>query len=303
MDISIIIPLYNKEEYIEDCLNSCLSQVFQGEFEVIVVDDGSIDNSGKIADRIAAKDNRLKIIHTQNGGVTAARRIGYEHAQGKFVMFVDSDDKLLDNALSSTYDAIIQQNADEVVAYYKTQHGRIADSGIRGWANPDFMIKELLASRIYFCVLWGILFRKEILKGCLDIPRDIRNGEDILLQIKVLAKKPKVYFIGKCIYYYMEGLPNDRRLELEVEKLYDQILEDTLSEKGDKYKSSILHHKVKVYENFINERKFYAFRDYYKQFRKHMNKDIPLLDKIVMALPPRLAYFPVHYYKKWTGRC
>ena len=302
MDISIIIPLYNKEEYIEDCLNSCLSQVFQGEFEVIVVDDGSIDNSGKIADRIAAKDNRLKIIHTQNGGVTAARRIGYEHAQGKFVMFVDSDDKLLDNALSSTYDAIIQQNADEVVAYYKTQHERIADSGMRGWINPDYMIKELLATRIHFCILWGILFRKEILEGCLDIPRDIKNGEDILLQIKVLAKNPKVYFIGECIYYYMEGLPNDRKLELEVEKLYDQILEDTLSEKGDKYKSSILHHKVKVYENFINESKFYAFQDYYKQFRRLMNKDIPLLDRIVMVLPPRLAYFPVHYYKKWTGR-
>lgn len=302
MDISIIIPLYNKEEYIEDCLNSCLSQVFQGEFEVIVVDDGSIDNSGKIADRIAAKDNRLKIIHTQNGGVTAARRIGYEHAQGKFIMFVDSDDKLLDNALSSTYDAIIQQNADEVVAYYKTQHERIADSGMRGWINPDYMIKELLATRIHFCILWGILFRKEILEGCLDIPRDIKNGEDILLQIKVLAKNPKVYFIGECIYYYMEGLPNDRKLELEVEKLYDQILEDTLSEKGDKYKSSILHHKVKVYENFINESKFYAFQDYYKQFRRQMNKDIPLLDRIVMVLPPRLAYFPVHYYKKWTGR-
>jgi len=302
MDISIIIPLYNKEEYIEDCLNSCLSQVFQGEFEVIVVDDGSIDNSGKIADRIAAKDNRLKIIHTQNGGVTAARRIGYEHAQGKFVMFVDSDDKLLDNALSSTYDAIIQQNADEVVAYYKTQHERIADSGMRGWINPDYMIKELLATRIHFCILWGILFRKEILEGCLDIPRDIKNGEDILLQIKVLAKNPKVYFIGECIYYYMEGLPNDRKLELEVEKLYDQILEDTLSEKGNKYKSSILHHKVKVYENFINESKFYAFQDYYKQFRRLMNKDIPLLDRIVMVLPPRLAYFPVHYYKKWTGR-
>lgn len=302
MDISIIIPLYNKEEYIEDCLNSCLSQVFQGEFEVIVVDDGSIDNSGKIADRIAAKDNRLKIIHTQNGGVTAARRIGYEHAQGKFVMFVDSDDKLLDNALSSTYDTIIQQNADEVVAYYKTQHERIADSGMRGWINPDYMIKELLATRIHFCILWGILFRKEILEGCLDIPRDIKNGEDILLQIKVLAKNPKVYFIGECIYYYMEGLPNDRKLELEVEKLYDQILEDTLSEKGNKYKSSILHHKVKVYENFINESKFYAFQDYYKQFRRLMNKDIPLLDRIVMVLPPRLAYFPVHYYKKWTGR-
>ena len=117
-----------------------------------------------------------------------------------------------------------------------------------------------------------------------------------------MKEKIRLLSKGKLDYVLPELELSESELELEVEKLYDQILEDTLSEKGNKYKSSILHHKVKVYENFINESKFYAFQDYYKQFRRLMNKDIPLLDRIVMVLPPRLAYFPVHYYKKWTGR-
>ena len=301
MKISIIIPVYNKEEYVAGCLQHVLNQNFDS-FEVIAVDDGSTDKSGAICDEIANNDNRLKVIHTPNYGVTAARRIGVENAKGDYIMFVDSDDTLLPDALKSTYNIILKTNADEVIAYYKTQNGRIADPGLRGWTEPTFMIKELLGSRLYFCVLWGILFKKEILEGCLDTPREIRNGEDILMQIKVLAKKPKVYFIDKCIYLYQEGLPNDRKLTLEVEMLYDSILEKTLSNKEYEFDYALLHHKIKVYENFLNNKQFDTYDLYYKRFCKNINKEIPLMDRIIMLLPPRIAYFPVHYYKKFKGK-
>lgn len=93
MEISIIIPIYNKEKYVRSCLTSALSQDFE-DYEVIAVDDGSTDGSGLICDEIAQKDKRLRVIHTENGGVTAARRHGVEEAQGRFIMFCDSDEAI-----------------------------------------------------------------------------------------------------------------------------------------------------------------------------------------------------------------
>ena len=82
MEVSVVIPVYNKEEYVEQCLRSVLAQQFDG-FEVIAVDDGSTDGSGAVCDRLAASDARLRVVHTPNGGVTAARRRGVEEARGR----------------------------------------------------------------------------------------------------------------------------------------------------------------------------------------------------------------------------
>ncbi len=118
MKVSIIIPVYNKEQYLRPCLTSALSQDFE-DYEVIAVDDGSTDSSGRICDEKASKDSRLRVIHTENAGVTAARRRGMEDAKGEFVMFCDSDDQLLPHAIRNSYEAIIANNADEVIAPYQ----------------------------------------------------------------------------------------------------------------------------------------------------------------------------------------
>ena len=122
MEISIVIPVYNKAEYINGCMDCLLQQDFD-DFEVICVCDGSTDNSGEICDQWAAKEQRIRVIHKDNGGVTAARRRGVEEAQGKYVMFVDADDKLLPGALSTMHQAIEQSQADEVIATFKTHEG------------------------------------------------------------------------------------------------------------------------------------------------------------------------------------
>lgn len=89
--VSIIIPAYNVEKYIERCLHSITGQTYQA-IEIIVVDDGSTDSTGEILDRYAISDSRMKVIHTKNGGVSAARNIGLENAGGEFLSFVDADD-------------------------------------------------------------------------------------------------------------------------------------------------------------------------------------------------------------------
>ena len=98
--ISVIIPLYNTGRYIGECLDSILAQSY-GDYECIVVDDGSTDDGGRIADSFALRDSRFKIYHTDNRGVSAARNLGLEKARGEFVVFVDSDDTVENSYLAS----------------------------------------------------------------------------------------------------------------------------------------------------------------------------------------------------------
>lgn len=298
MEISIIIPVYNKQDYVEKCLRQLVEQDFDS-FEIIAVDDGSTDESGAICDKMAKEDSRIMVFHTENNGVTAARRRGLVESKGKYIMFVDSDDELQPNALDVMYRSIEETGADEVIATYHDQYGRLYDTGRRGWVSDESIIYDLLQTRSGVCVLWGVIFRRELLDGCLDIPREIRSAEDILMQIKCLVKHPRIYFIGTPIYMYNKGLPNNRKLEVHVERLYDDVLRQTLQPRWEEFKDHFTLHQLKMYENFIDTRQWNARKDYYDEIRPNINKRHPIADRIAFYLPPRVSYLLVHYYKKW----
>lgn len=298
MEISIIIPVYNKQDYVEKCLRQLVEQDFDS-FEIIAVDDGSTDESGAICDKMAKEDSRIMVFHTENNGVTAARRRGLEESKGKYIMFVDSDDELQPNALDVMYRSIEETGADEVIATYHDQYGRLYDTGRRGWVSDESIIYDLLQTRSGVCVLWGVIFRRELLDGCLDIPREIRSAEDILMQINCLVKHPRIYFIGTPIYMYNKGLPNNRKLEVHVERLYDDVLRQTLQPRWEEFKDHFTLHQLKMYENFIDTRQWNARKDYYDEIRPNINKRHPIADRIAFYLPPRVSYLLVHYYKKW----
>lgn len=296
MEVSIIIPCYNKEQYIEACIQSILTQEFRS-FEIIMVDDGSTDRTGYLCDQIATLDTRVKVYHTSNGGVTAARKFGFDHSTGKYIMFVDCDDQLMPNAIQTLYDNIERTQADEVIGAHKTQMGTICDSGLRGWQDTSFMINDLLALHNSFCVLWGIIFRKDILTGCLDTPRDIINGEDIMMQIKVLMKNPKVYFIEDLVYLYNYGLPNNRAFTLARVQLFDTELKQTLLPRWEEFRNGYLLHCIKTYENHLWRRNF-DIKNYYRPLKKENLSHIPIKDRIVFCLPLPIAYWLVWIKKK-----
>lgn len=300
MEVSVVIPVYNKVEYVERCLRSVLAQEMDG-FEVIAVDDGSTDGSGAVCDRLAAEDARLRVIHTPNGGVTAARRRGVEEARGRYITFADADDAMLPGGLRSLCEAIGREQADEVVATYRNQHGLHVDSGLRGVVSTRFMINQLLGSKARFCVLWGVIFRRELLDGCLTAPRQIRAGEDILMQVMCLVKRPKVVFIPDCVYLYTEGLPNDRRLELGEQMVYDSVLRRVLAPCWAEHSDDFTLRQLKMYENFIDQKMFYVRKEYYHQMRPRLNARLPLADRIAFLLPPRLAYMLVSLRKGQPG--
>lgn len=296
MEISIVIPVYNKAEYINNCLDSLLRQDFES-FEIVCVDDGSTDNSGKLCDQKAADDSRIRVIHTENGGVTAARRKGVEAALGKFIVFVDADDMLLPDALKTLHKEITDSGADEVIGTYKDQYGQTHDSGFRGKQPCEPLVRNLLAVKNSFCVLWGIIFRKVLLDGCLNAPREIVEREDSLMQIKCLMKSPVVHFIPQAVYLHYEDMPNNRVEDLKMIRIYDAELKQTLQPQWDTYKSAFVHHQLKVYEKFINLKQFHVFEAYYCPLRQQLDSSIPLMDRIAILLPPRISYILVHGYK------
>ena len=118
MKVSIIVPIYNVERYLQSCIDSILVQTYK-DFELILVDDGSPDQSGVICDKYAAQDPRIQVIHKQNQGLGMARNTGLEHATGEFVCFVDSDDWIEPNALECWVKAQKQYNADIVMCNYQ----------------------------------------------------------------------------------------------------------------------------------------------------------------------------------------
>ena len=109
--ISIIVPVYNVEKYLKKCVDSILGQTFT-DFELLLIDDGSTDNSGSICDELAKTDNRIKVIHKENGGLSDARNIGIEVAKGDFIGFIDSDDYIDEDMYAFLYNNILKYDAE-----------------------------------------------------------------------------------------------------------------------------------------------------------------------------------------------
>ena len=299
MKISVVIPVYNKETYVRQCLAKALSQDYD-DYEVIAVNDGSRDSSGAICDEMAREDSRLRVIHKENGGVTAARRTGVEEAHGQYIMFCDSDDALMPHALRHTIEAMEANDADEVIAPYQNQHGVLTDSGCRGQIAATDIIKDFLGLRNNFPPIWGILLRRDIiLDGCLDIPRDIYLGEDILFHIRYLTKVNKVFCIGQSCYVYSEGITSYPRINLDYESRYDQLMRSALQPVWSEIEPYFILRQLKVYEKFIDTKQFDVYEKYYYMLKGQLSSQIPLADRIAFHLPPCISHLLVHSYKKW----
>ena len=296
MEISVIIPVYNKVDYLKRCMDSILTQDFD-DFEIVAVDDGSTDGSAALLDRLAQDDSRLRVVHQPNGGVTAARRHGLQQARGRYVMFVDADDMFMPGAMRSLHSAMLQSGADEVIGTFTNQHHIHGDSGRRGWHDSDSLIQALLCIKSTFCVLWGILFKRQLLEGCLDAPREIVEREDSLMQIKCLMKQPRVWFVADEVYWHEEDVPNQRTEDIGMIRIYDEELQRTLAPRWQTMEPWFRLNQIKVYENFIYRRQFGVLAAYYRPLRRLADSRTPWFHRLMLHLPPRLAYWPIRWFK------
>ena len=221
--ISIIVPIYNVEKYLRQCLDSIQDQTYQN-FECLLINDGSSDNSADICREYVSKDSRFRYIEKENGGVSSARNLGLEHSKGEYITFIDSDDWVDSDYLEVLYTALIDENADISVSTYKRFH--MADncwyvhSFQRGYEKRVFTNQELIDEFIdldtfdysyrYVC---GKLVRKCLLDK-IAFNEMTTLGEDMEFWLKLYLISNKVVFVNRDSYIYR--LDNvDRHFGLE----------------------------------------------------------------------------------------
>mgnify|MGYP004453649011 CR=1 FL=1 len=199
--ISIIVPIYNVEKYLPRCIDSILAQTFT-DFELILVDDGSPDNCGKICDEYAKKDNRIKVIHKENGGVSSARNIGLDVAKGEYISFVDSDDvihpKFYEIMLGNIRDADMIY-CDFIMFDNECKFDDISDLNYEVRENKD------IYNGSPFSVVCDKLIKNNVV-GELRFRTDLKNAEDTLFAFELLASCNKVIYLKVKLYgYYMRA--------------------------------------------------------------------------------------------------
>lgn len=226
--ISAIIPVYNSEQYLRACIDSVLGQFFN-DFELLLVNDGSTDSSGKICDEYALKDARVRVFHKENGGASSARNLGIENACGEWICFIDSDDKISHNYFNLfktdlPYSDIIFVGIDKIDQNKVISRVRFIDEMME---TSDFLNKYTLFSR--FAGPVGKFYKATIIQqNQLQFNEKIHNGEDGLFNLSFLVKSQKVYFDNDSIYYYLkrENSLSSRKINLlEGEQLYNAYLE------------------------------------------------------------------------------
>ena len=211
--ISVVIPVYNVEKYLYECIESVLDQNYD-DFEIILVNDGSTDNSGKICDAYAEKDKRITVIHKKNAGLVKARLTGVENAHGQYIVSLDSDDVLYDGLLAHLSE-IIKEHEPQIICYELQEFG-IKDAKKRENKYKEGLYSGVLFQNIlktYLCnenevfftagIIYGIVTkavqRRLILDALKNTPSEISLGEDLAITALLLKNAINLYithFIG-----------------------------------------------------------------------------------------------------------
>ena len=210
MTISIVIPVYNTEPYLPACLDSILSQGFT-DFEVLLVDDGSKDGSGAVCDGYAAKDNRIRVLHKENGGVSSARNLALEQARGEWICFIDSDDRLVPDGLQVLAGGVSDQ-VDLVMADFIETPLPLKETEPVPGERKTIGRNEAMVSmfnntdRKFEGYIFAKLFRRDVIvRNRIAFDPAISIKEDTLFVVTYLCKSDKpVSVCSAPVYYYIQ---------------------------------------------------------------------------------------------------
>lgn len=202
--VSIIIPVFNIQSYVGECIDSCLSQTYSN-FEIILIDDGSTDDSGIICDKYAKMDNRIKVIHQQNQGLSSARNNGVNSAQGEYVVFIDGDDAVYDCLLDTAVNTVESDDSDIVFFDFEHWDGKKIISNtedmdkFKSLSTSEEFLELLLQHRLCEMVWCGI-YKRNIIKN-LKFPIGKIN-EDVYWKYRAIENAQKIKLINKKLYLY-----------------------------------------------------------------------------------------------------
>lgn len=203
--ISVIVPVYKVEKYLHRCIDSILAQTYEN-IEVLLIDDGSPDQSGAICDDYQAKDSRVRVFHKENGGVSSSRNSGLREAKGDYIGFVDADDYISPEMYQSLLNLIEQNKADIAICGYQKEIDK--DKFEPYWKDKvqisldrNEMISNLLTNHYYTCAVWSMLFRKSFISN-IAFDERIKHNEDLLYIYEAMKLAGKAMYISEPYYYY-----------------------------------------------------------------------------------------------------
>lgn len=268
--VSVIVPIYNAAKYLDKCIQSILNQTYSN-LEVILINDGSTDGSGKICDEYAASDKRIKVIHKENEGLINARKTGIRIATGDVVGYVDADDWIEPDFYSRLLEAYLESGADMVTSSHFHDIGEQYSLVHNGIDKGVYLLEEICERMLFNGRFfeYGInphlctkLFKRDILLKCqLEVDPRIKCGEDAAVTYPFLLNSRKVCVVSYSGYHYVQHSGSMTKKKDDNEKELMSFLFDYLYAYIDKsdcirpHKES-LKRQIKIYKNYM-----YALRD------------------------------------------
>jgi len=301
--VSIVIPIYNVERFLNECLQSVLAQTYTS-FELLLINDGSTDSSGMICNTYLEKDNRIKVFHKENGGVSSARNLGILEANGEWLLFVDGDDELHPNALENYLKLNSLKEADIIFSNYivksKLQEEKVS-------LNPneklegENLINNIIAGKIHGA-LWNKLINKKLLLQT-KFSDNIIFMEDKLFLIELLLKEPKIEFLNEVTYRYFirdesaTGNFSEKSL-LSIRKVNEKLIRILSNEKYENTRFTIkLNEKILLMKK---SQPCHLVRNIYKEINADIFKSnrVPLQLKVLFWFEFKRIRMPSYLYFK-----
>ena len=304
--IGVVVPVYKVEKYIAECIDSILAQTYIN-FRLILVDDGTPDNAGKICDEYAKKDTRITVIHQENAGVTRARARGVEVAADcEFITFVDSDDTISTNYLEELCNAM-NNDVDIVINESALHTARISTE-----EYIDYLTS--VRANIHFAP-WNKLFRKHLFtNNVFDIPRDIIVGEDVIMNIRLNFNSSKKHtaIINKYIYNYRqipESVIHTHTTTPEYEYRFNGFLIDSIPKnKIHTYRPKTINNRYRHFISFwgykydVKGMKTHKFYQELKKDIKTYKYDLTFINKIIFYCSNPIIRFLAINIKKLQNK-
>ncbi len=277
--LSVIVPIYNVQNYLNQCIESILNQTYK-ELEIILVDDGSTDLSGSICDRFAQQDRRVKVIHKNNRGSICARYEGILQAKSKYITFVDGDDWIKADAYENLMEIIIKRNVDMIAAGYivyweevdwKESRDDLFDPG----EYDKKMIQENIIPRMMWnderntwpisSALWNKIFKRDILLKVYDGLKNYRfhYADDAAVVYPYILEVEKIYLTHECYYFYRQRKRGDVATYIQNDFFFEDLFDffkylKSIFEKN-KYKDVLIKQLEYFYITTVQNRKLKYF--------------------------------------------
>jgi glycosyltransferase involved in cell wall biosynthesis len=315
--VSIIVPVYNVEKYINTCLHSIANQTF-ADYEVLLIDDGSTDNSGSICDDFCNLHNKFRAIHQDNMGLYGARNTGLKLAKGRYISFIDSDDYVHPSFLEILYSALLSGDYDfSMVDFEKVHDHHIVHSNVithkfsTNVLSQNILIRNFYRSfSIEYHVVWNKLYKRETIESLY-----FKNiiSEDTEFNNRVYLMSKKAIFVEACLYYYLQrntSIIHKNGYNYNIDQLYSIYLCFTeIPSINSNYRAYCL---LRLYKKLLST-KYYSKSTEFKYYGDKINriilkntfssfvknKNIFLGAKIVVLL---FIYFP-YTYKMFVWAC